>query len=314
VRQQQQRQQQQQEHRQLTGESRLRARRAACASAERRLPRSPRSDTAPRALDALVETAMLAACTGLAYHLSSAFRLEAYLGAFFPLPTVLAAARWRGVVAVKTTARVAFVACMYMQTVGADAPKLIAWRRLRRRCCCCCWVGRCERALICCCTVRRVRFLALAVLPACSHCSLRTSCEPGSLGLAVGLTWRQRLPWLVTIPCAALVRTAGVFASLLMSSVLMRENVLALIMAQACAPHPGCGLEGVTERRCAARARTRVCDFLCALETRRAQMYALLDQMAAAVGVAATPDFQWVYLLAGALVRCRRAALPPALR
>jgi hypothetical protein len=37
-------------------------------------------------------------------------------------------------------------------------------------------------------------------------------------------------------------------------------------------------------------------------------MYALLDQMAAAVGVAATPDFQWVYLLAAALVRCFRAA------
>jgi hypothetical protein len=109
--QQQQQQQQEQEQRRLTGEPRQRARRAARASAERRrLPRSPRSDAAPRALDALVETAMLAACTGLAYHLSSAFRLEAYLGAFFPLPTVLAAARWRGVVAVKTTARLAFAA------------------------------------------------------------------------------------------------------------------------------------------------------------------------------------------------------------
>jgi hypothetical protein len=71
---------------------------------------SRRSDAA-KALDALVETAMLAACTGLAYHLSSAFRLEAYLGAFFPLPTVLAAARWRGAVALKTMARSAFHLC-----------------------------------------------------------------------------------------------------------------------------------------------------------------------------------------------------------
>lgn len=46
---------------------------------------------------------MLAACTGLAYYLSSAFRLEAYLGAFFPLPAVLSAARWSGAAAVKTT-------------------------------------------------------------------------------------------------------------------------------------------------------------------------------------------------------------------
>lgn len=48
---------------------------------------------------------MLAACTGLAYHLSSAFRLEAYLGAFFPLPPVLSAARWSGAAAAKTTVR-----------------------------------------------------------------------------------------------------------------------------------------------------------------------------------------------------------------
>jgi hypothetical protein len=39
------------------------------------------------------------------------------------------------------------------------------------------------------------------------------------------------------------------------------------------------------------------------------QVYALLDQMAAAVGLAATPEFQWVYFLAGALARVAAAAL-----
>ena len=45
-------------------------------------------------LTPLVESAMLAACTGLAYHFSASFRLESYLGALFPFPVVLAAARW----------------------------------------------------------------------------------------------------------------------------------------------------------------------------------------------------------------------------
>jgi hypothetical protein len=75
----------------------------ASAVAEAHLTRRCRSE--PSALGSLVETAMLAACTGLAYHLSSAFRLEAYLGAFFPLPPVLSAARWSGAAAAKTMVR-----------------------------------------------------------------------------------------------------------------------------------------------------------------------------------------------------------------
>ena len=100
----------------------------------------------PAVLGSLVETAMLAACTGLAYHLSSAFRLEAYLGAFFPLPAVLSAARWSGAAAVKTMVRrprgrLAFAA-------------LTALRRLSPRSCCCCWAGPCALPRICCYTVR----------------------------------------------------------------------------------------------------------------------------------------------------------------
>ena len=50
----------------------------------------------------LTETAMLAACTGLAYFLSSLLRVESYLGTFFPLPVVIAAARNGPVAARKT--------------------------------------------------------------------------------------------------------------------------------------------------------------------------------------------------------------------
>ena len=41
----------------------------------------------------LVECAMLSALTGLLFHLSTLFRLDAYFGALFPLPIVIAAAR-----------------------------------------------------------------------------------------------------------------------------------------------------------------------------------------------------------------------------
>jgi uncharacterized protein YybS (DUF2232 family) len=41
----------------------------------------------------LVECAMLAALTGLLFHLSTLFRVDAWFGALFPLPVVIAAAR-----------------------------------------------------------------------------------------------------------------------------------------------------------------------------------------------------------------------------
>jgi len=50
----------------------------------------------------VVETAMLAAMTGLSFHLSASFRLETYLGSLFPLPIVVASARWGDVAAWRT--------------------------------------------------------------------------------------------------------------------------------------------------------------------------------------------------------------------
>lgn len=51
----------------------------------------------------IVEAAMLAAMTGLSFHLSSLFRFDAYFGALFPLPVVIAAARWGTAAAARTT-------------------------------------------------------------------------------------------------------------------------------------------------------------------------------------------------------------------
>ena len=136
---------------------------------------------------------MLAACTGLAYHLSSAFRLEAYLGAFFPLPAVLSAARWSGAAAVKTTAR-----WLHIRLAFAA---LTALRRLSPPSCYCCLAGRCAPPRTCCYTVRCA--VDLCTLPALRAAPVRFQ---GSLGLAIGLLWRQRVSWVIAIPLVSLVR------------------------------------------------------------------------------------------------------------
>ena len=44
-------------------------------------------------LQSLVETAMLAAVSGLAYTLATLLKLESYLGYFLPMPVIMAAMR-----------------------------------------------------------------------------------------------------------------------------------------------------------------------------------------------------------------------------
>ena len=44
-------------------------------------------------LQSLVETAMLAAVSGLAYTLATLLKLESYLGYFLPMPVIVAAMR-----------------------------------------------------------------------------------------------------------------------------------------------------------------------------------------------------------------------------
>ena len=141
------------------------ARRYSRESVRLRVACSARAGSAAPALNALVETALLAACTGLAYHLSSAFRLEAYLGAFFPLPTVLASARWSDAAAWKTMVRAARKSWPRQVRCAADAGGTAC--RWPPRCCCCCWVGRCARARSCCCTVCGWRACAAPRVPGC---------------------------------------------------------------------------------------------------------------------------------------------------
>jgi len=96
-------------------------------------------DSKQQRTQAMVETAMYAACAGLASYLGTALRVEAYLGAFLPLPIVISAARWDTKTAAKTLGVTALLlvvlaglqrAVSYVLLHGATALVLAAlWSR-----------------------------------------------------------------------------------------------------------------------------------------------------------------------------------------
>ena len=155
----------------------------------------------------LVEAAMLAAMTGLTFHVSSLFRFDAYFGALFPLPVVIAAARWGEKAAMRTLV----VATLLLALISGP---------LR---------------------------------------ALNYFCLHGVLAYTLGSLWVRGSSWWVTIPVSALTRTCGILGSLAVSSLVWRENVLALLVTQ---------------------------------------MYALIDQFAAGVGATFAPTMGWVWATA----------------
>lgn len=81
----------------------------------------------------------------------------------------------------------------------------------------------------------------------------------GVMAYSLGALWNKRCSWWITIPASALTRSAGIFGSLAFSSLLLRENVMALLVTQ---------------------------------------MYGLLDQIAANIGASFMPSIGWVWAIA----------------
>ncbi|BFI25390.1 hypothetical protein MPTK2_1g20670 [Marchantia polymorpha subsp. ruderalis] len=129
----------------------------------------------------LVECSMLAATAGLAYFLSNLFRLEAYLGCFFPLPVVISSMRWGAAAGRKTMLGTA------MLLLVLSGP-----------------------------------------LKAASYLLMH-----GFTGLGMGSLWRWRSSWLMSIAVCTVVRSLGAVGFVLLSSWLLRENLLALITVNA---------------------------------------------------------------------------------
>ena len=155
----------------------------------------------------LVEAAMLAAMTGLAFHISSLFRFDAYFGALFPLPVVIACARSGRAAAMRTLV----VASLLLLMISGP--------------------------------LRALNYFFL-------H---------GVLAYVLSSLWSSGASWWVTVPASALTRTFGILASLSISSLLYRENVMKLLVTQ---------------------------------------MYSLLDQFAANVGATFAPTIGWVWATA----------------
>ena len=156
---------------------------------------------------ALVESAMLAAMTGLTFHLSSLFRFDAYFGVLFPLPVVIACARLGRAAAMRTLV----VATLLLLLISGP--------------------------------LRAVNYFFL-------H---------GVLAYVLSSLWSSGCEWWVTVPVSACTRTFGILASLSVSSLLYRENVMKLLVTQ---------------------------------------MYALLDQFAANIGATFAPSMEWVWATA----------------
>lgn len=150
---------------------------------------------------------MLAALTGLTFHLSTLFRMDAYFGALFPMPVVIAAAR-HGDGAAR---RVMLIASLLLFVISGP--------------------------------LRSMNYLFL-------H---------GVMAYTLGALWNRRRTWWVTIPASAAARSAGIFGSLILSSLILRENVMGLLVTQ---------------------------------------MYGLLDQVAANIGATFMPSIGWVWAIA----------------
>ena len=76
-----------------------------------------------------------------------------------------------------------------------------------------------------------VAFLLLTLLSGPLRAS-NYACLHGFTGLALGMCWKRKFSWVQSVPISALARTIGVFSSLAISSLVIRENVLRLMVQQ----------------------------------------------------------------------------------
>ncbi|XP_078443250.1 uncharacterized protein LOC144712800 isoform X2 [Wolffia australiana] len=125
----------------------------------------------------LVECAMFASVSALAYLLGNSLAIENYIGSFFALPIVISSMRWGLAAGRKTMIATAVLLLTLAGPVKASTYLLL-------------------------------------------H---------GFLGLAMGSLWRMQTSWGLSIAICSLVRALGAVGFVLISSFLIRENILALI-------------------------------------------------------------------------------------
>ncbi|KAJ4815668.1 Membrane protein [Rhynchospora pubera] len=125
----------------------------------------------------LVECAMFASVSGLAYFLSNSLAIENYFGCFFPLPIVISSMRW-GLSAGRKT----MVATVILLLTLAGPVKALTYLLMH-----------------------------------------------GIVGYVMGSLWRLEISWPLSILLTTIARAVGACGYVLVSSILIRENILSLI-------------------------------------------------------------------------------------
>ena len=164
-----------------------------------------------------MDTAMLAAVSGLSYTLSTLLKLEGYLSYVLPLPIVLSALRS----GTKNSIKCLFVAFLLLfGTFYLLIGVLSSWRVL--------YMERnlkgighslslCSSAAVLMGPVRATTYVLVY----------------GLLSVALGISFRLQLPWLFGIPLCSIARLSGQGLYILLSSWITSENLLYLLISNA---------------------------------------------------------------------------------
>ncbi|KAL3631292.1 hypothetical protein CASFOL_024276 [Castilleja foliolosa] len=160
----------------------------------------------------LVECAMFAAVSGLAFLLSNSLAIEKYFACFFALPIVLSTMRW-GIAAGRKT----MVATAVLLFVLSGPVKAITYlmsvppgKQYKST------SGLPDRA-------KKVFHVFVLIL------ALWTHLLHGMLGFAMGASWRSKTSWGASLFLCTIVRATGALCNVVIASYLIGENILALI-------------------------------------------------------------------------------------
>ncbi|RWR97720.1 DUF2232 domain-containing protein [Cinnamomum micranthum f. kanehirae] len=148
----------------------------------------------------LVECSMFAAVSGLLYFLSNSLAIENYFGCFFSLPIVISSMRWGVSAGRKTMVATAMLLLTLSGPVKASTYLVSIVKSL--------------------CFKLSIMVFSVLVVDSLMH---------GLVGLAMGSLWRLGADWGLSILLCTTVRAIGLLGYVLISSFLIRENILALI-------------------------------------------------------------------------------------
>lgn len=155
-------------------------------------------------LQRMVETSMLAAVAGLSYMFASLFKLEGYLSYVLPLPVVLSSVRSGPLYSLHC------VFVVFLLLFSTYFLKNIMYHN----------------------DDHHHTVYAYAVLMGPVR-GVTYMLVYGFLSVALGITFRLNVPWIVSVPLSAVVRLLGQWLYIMVTSWVTRENLIELLVTNA---------------------------------------------------------------------------------